>query len=892
MARDEYGEDIIKSTVELGKANKKNIPLVKNWCKHIKIIDKSAGMIAEIYNLPTNQTICCPHTVSELTGANFTWIASDFIIDNCINCNCHIEVSPNNFGRTLISKHKAELIAVEQKQKEEQLYRNKIKFEIENILKTAPSKNKTITFSILKLIQSLDDPEETTSAPEKILAACKLSPKFFSEAAIDYLSMYFEHKSGKMLIEAVDNINENGVQISQFAFSNLIEAIKDPIKLDATVKIINRIFSDHDLKENISVFEDILNNCDFDDSYGRRHLADITYLNSYKLFSRLFHKNFDIFNDLFQTKLKNENKHSRINCCGFLNGLIEINPDMVIPFIPLLLKSFEFKDDHYGISADSTTRDVLKSIYCNNPKVVIDNIDKLFEKLTSPAKTEIIKFYSKLLHTKLDFDIAEKDVSTIIQKLITLLSKGISDEILKENIFDAIKRISNVRPLSFLTYFDSLLGLLVAAHEDLKKLNWNIIDLQNIDKPAPLTFNPLIGKNYYEIDSLKIRANKVIDISQNIIENIIKEKPNDLFDKVLKIILNLDSKKDSALKASLINILRESLRDTVNISQLLPHVHSFIHDIDSEVIRDAGMKYLVRIIEKHPQIVTKTFIDTVKIFLKDPLVLVRGRSIEAYGAIIHTLPAYVADKELDIIIDCTFDPSVFIHTKATKLSYKLYPFLDEARLNKLTINLVKLEQLYFNEKDFNYCKDLINYLLFITKSRPQIYSNIVNKVLLKHCDTQEYYSELNAIIKLTEIASEFSTYESVWFPNAINFLLRTAPEPFNQGMDERKKLFTKMYEIKPEILTKNIKMLASFTRDRIAKSIFYDVKDAYSILAFFCFYNELKTLTEYFTETIANTASLQYINIFNTQTNVIACNELSAEAENLKIEKLKTANGI
>ena len=891
MARDEYGEDMINSTVELGKANKKAIPLVRNWCKHIKIIDKSAGMIAEMYNLPTNQTICCPHTTNEFTAANFNWIATDFIINNCIDCTFHKEVSANNYGRPLIAKHKAVLIANKQKQEEEQQHKNKIKSEIADIIKAVPSTYKTTSLSILKLIQSLDDPEEMASAPEKILEASKLSPGFFSEDAVDYLSMYFGQESGKTLLEAVDQINENGTQISQFTFENLREAIKYPITLDLATKILNRNLSDEDLENHRSIFEAILNNCDYDDSYGRRNLTDVTYVNASKLFSRLFHINVKIFNELLETKLKNNDKFSRINCCGFLVALATIDPQMITKFIPLLLKSFEFKEDGYGNSADGTTREVLKCIYQHNPQIVLDNIDKVYEKLTSLAKAEILKFYSKLLGTTQDFDISETDAKSIIKKLITFLLKGISDEILKEKVLDALKQISDTRPLEFIVHFDALLGFLVTAHQDLVKLNWNINDLENVDRPA-LTFNPLIGKNFYEIDSLKIRAQKVISIAQDIIENIIKERPDDFYDKVLRIILNLDSKKEQALKTSLIDILRESLKDTINISQLLPSIHSFIHDIDSETVRDSGMKYLVHIIEKHPQIVTQTFIDTVKIFLNDPVILVRGRAIEAYGAIMRSLPENVAEKELEIIIDYTLNSYVFIHKQTAKLSYKLYPFLNETQLNKLIINLIKLEHIYFKDKDFDYCKDIIGYLLFITKSSPEIYANVVNKILIKNCNTQDYYSELNAIDKLTAITTEFSKFESIWLPNAINFLLHTLPDPYNQGMDKRKKLFVKIYEIKPEILSRNIEIFTSFIKDRINKSIFADVIDAYSILAFFCHYAELKILTEYFSTVIPYDASRQYINAFNNQTNAIAITELSAEAGKLEIEKLKKAKGI
>jgi uncharacterized protein YutE (UPF0331/DUF86 family) len=891
MARDEYGNDEINKTVEMGRENMKAIPLVKNWCKYIKVEDKSAGLIAEMYQVPTNQKISCPHTTGSFEAANFNWIATDFIIDNCIDCGFHKEVSPNNYGRPVIARHKARLIAEKQQHQEEQTRKNQIKTEIEAVINSVPSAKKTTSLSILKLIQSLDNEVEKDSAPEKILEATKLSPEFFSEAAVDYLSLYFTQECGPVILEAVDHLAENGTEISQFAFDHLVIAIQNSSTLDLAAKIINRLIQDTELEKHKSIFESILDNCEYDDSIGRRHLTDVTYTNAARLFKRLFESNDKPFHDILETKLKNDEKSSRINCCGFLINLMAIDPKMIIPHTPLLIKSFEFKEDRYGNSADSATREVLKNIYLHDSKVVIDSIDKLYDKISTPAKVEILKFYSKLLGKTQDLNISEIESAAIIQKLVNLLLKGTTDEILKEKLLDAVKDISDARPLEFIAHFDALLGFLVVAHQDLARLIWNIEDLDNVDRPA-LSFNPLIGKNFYEIESLKIRAQKAISIAQDIIENIIKENPDDYYDKVLKIIIGLESKKEHALKTSLIDILRESLKDTLNVSQLLPNIHSFIHDIDSEAVRDAGMKYLVHIIEKHPQIVTQTFIDTIKIFLNDPIVLIRGRAIEAYGAMIRTLPAHVDSKELDVILDCILDKYVFIHKQAAKLSYKLYPFLDESRLNKLALNLIGLENYYYDEKDFHYCRDIIDSLLFITKGRPKFYSQIVTKILVKNCNTKDYYSELNAIEKLTSVTTEFKEFESVWMPNAINFLLHTFPESYNQGMDARKKLFAKMYDIKPAVLIDNMELFTAFIKDRIDKSIFGDVKDAYSILAFFCCYTELITLTEHFLEIIPSDASRQYIHSINAKTNTITLTELSAEAGFLDIPKLKIAIGI
>lgn len=95
----------LKDAIALGEKNKNLIPRVKNWCNHMEINNVSAGMIAEVYNLPISLQISCPHASDGFEAMNFEWIAGDFILANCRSCEFHQEVHKDNFGKDVINDY-------------------------------------------------------------------------------------------------------------------------------------------------------------------------------------------------------------------------------------------------------------------------------------------------------------------------------------------------------------------------------------------------------------------------------------------------------------------------------------------------------------------------------------------------------------------------------------------------------------------------------------------------------------------------------------------------------------------------------------------------------------------------------------------------------------------
>lgn len=385
---------------------------------------------------------------------------------------------------------------------------------------------------------------------------------------------------------------------------------------------------------------------------------------------------------------------------------------------------------------------------------------------------------------------------------------------------------------------------------------------------------------------MQIRADNVIREAQKIIENVIIFEPDTLYPKVVTVIFELDSKTDELLKCSFIDLLRTSVKDIVSVGHLLPSVYTFIHDIDSEPVRGAGMKYLVHILEYHHQLVTQTFIETIKIFLKDPVTVVKGRAIEAFGVLMRRFPEQVDGESVNIVLSSILDKYVFIHKTAAKLSYSLYPFLDESKLGTLILNLLQLELVYKSEKDWDFNEDLINILLFVTRNNRKAYKSVVNRNLVALCNCKDYHYESKAIEKLTEITLQDDQFQNLWFINVVRFLTHTFSDRHNEYMDSRKKLFDTFYKIQPKVLTDNITLFNDFIKNRTDQGIFKDIKECYSILAFFNLYEQLDNAAVYFEKTVPHTTSEKYAHDFNTIAGNIARLERVVEAEKIDLNTI------
>ena len=888
MSKKESVDKNIKNAIEIGERNKEIIPLTKAWCKHIVVTDKSAGMIAEWYSLPMQQAISCPHTTKGFEALDFEWIARDFIIGSCIGCKFHEEILPDNFGRTVLKQYKEHKEQEKQAKAEEERYRSFLMDEVTTIIKKDQTSQEITTQSILSLVQLLENGDDKIETSIKIFEASKLSPLYFSKAVIDYLSLYFEEDFGSNILKSVCQVKTKlNIALSEFSFKRVLSALKDLRNFDSASQLFNLSLSDGDINNYESAYEDILNNCTYENGYGLREDKQGKYPHSIALFQRLHRLNPSMFNKIINQRSLIDDKSARINISGFLEDLTSVDGSIVITFLGKIIKSFEFEDDQYGESADHSTRKLLRAIHKYNSKRVIEELDNNFTTSTTDAKIEILKFYELLLNEKNAELLTATEVQTIIQKLILLLVNTNRGNELREQLLHTLKQSSKQYSSEFVIHFDTILGFLIKLNQEQKTLDWQIQEIKDASKPAS-TFNPLVGKSYLDIKLINTELQNEISSTGEIIENVLKFKTVEFLPRIVKVIEELDSKTEGKLKSWLIDILRKTVKDTLTLGNLLPTLYKYIYDYDSEEVRDSGMKFIVELINKHPQVITQTIIDTIKIFFDDTLVVVRGRAIEAFQEILKEFPEQVDDDLIIRGLSLMLDRYVFVHKRAARLSYRLYPFLDNKGIYTLFQNLLALEQHYYDEKDFDFCGELVKMLVYVTKEHKKAFSVVIKTVLPKYCNSGDYYTDKKFIHLLTEITFDTCDYYDVWLEQTINFLLRTAPDIYNAWSDERRELFCKFYHVKYTDFKKVAPQFVEFINDRIDNVVFRDIIDGYAILAYFNQFNELEKVTSYFKTKIQENKSHEDAHNFNASIKKIASIEQAVRNESINEMWLKS----
>lgn len=205
MAQKDGLDKRIQQVAEIGIENAKLIPQVKNWCQHINVQSSKAGMVAELYNVPTRNTITCDHAESGLIQSMYLRdVATSFIINNCRNCPHHKSITEDNLGRIILDEYEAyqtKKVSEENKQKATKArLRGLISGDLNEVLQ---SEHVTIQ-SILKLIALLDDESTHIEAAQKLVQAAQIAPELFSDLGVEVICSHFvDPKHGGQCIEVI-----------------------------------------------------------------------------------------------------------------------------------------------------------------------------------------------------------------------------------------------------------------------------------------------------------------------------------------------------------------------------------------------------------------------------------------------------------------------------------------------------------------------------------------------------------------------------------------------------------------------------------------------------------------------------------------------------------------
>jgi hypothetical protein len=853
----------LERALEMGRNNARIIPEAKKWCSHLVIEDTSAGMVHEMYRLPMNQNIHCPHTTNGTGGMNFEWIATDFILESCLSCEYHNEVSPNNFGRKIIAANEKRLLRIKEIDSEKQIKRETLFREIQSAEQMLRHEFTVSQKSILEIIYSLGDPTiDPSDQAKKILEASKIVPAFFNATATDFLSLYFEEEYGDILISALSHtLRDQKKNISEFLRARLRDTILNNIHINQASNLYSKISDDNALKSDGDLFVSIIENLSYEKQLGSTE-TEILNPAAIDLVLRFNVVSPDLFKKTINKQLQHKEINQRNNINGILQEMTSKAAEITISFLDRLIDSFEYPDEEYYYSADHSTCITIKGMFSAYPEVVLEALNKKYPQLTLGAKIEVFPIYWMILTDKSMTSNHPQHCSILSDRLISLLLEKDGDAKIKQKILDTLGRISSKSDINLHRYFEALLGYFIELVKQLKTFQWYFKEL---DLPAEKqsTLNPLRGKSFLDIHSLEMDLSRKIGDTEDLLKIIIDEADSKHASTILSMIVNLESSIDGELKARLIGLLRKSVKDLAEISIILPNLYSFLLDYKSRDVRDEGLKFLNHLIDKHSQIVTQSFIDLVKVFLDDTDNLIKARAIECLTSLCATFPENVGQPEVVKYLSFLSNTYKIIHKTAIREIRPLYHLFSSQQKKDTWRSLLAWEETYFNDKeDGEFSKDVLKVLLWMTKEDTPWHRYVVDHALLKHCNKGDYYSILDTLKQLSEIREEDPFFDRRWLVEVIKFLSKTQPDMYS-SFDDRDDFIDQIYKLPLEIIRLELPAIISFTSERIDKAVFSDVLKMFGILSYFNLHEDLKNLATIFHQKVPTVTANQGIHDIN-----------------------------
>lgn len=863
MANSLYDDTRLNESLELARRSKSIVPEIKQWCSHMKIASEYGGLIGQM-GLPTLNHISCPQANGG-SAMNLEWVARDFIIENCQNCQFHSEVFPKNFGRRTLERYKQYVDKLNQDHEEEQKIIDEVRTKIKGKILDRFKFSKTTEISILKLVDKLSENQDQLKIAQSVKESSFLKPSFFNSLSLDYLVLFLDNKEiSPDISEAVVNVLLNDPsKLSSFTKSRILDSFSKGQNLNTIVRLAQYLNLSHEEElEFITLLIKNYFNENFisqDDPFENFSPFIINHFQSYSSRQQ------ENFKTIICNSLKNADSNVRKNTCLILYQLYILDKAITIPFLDKMILAYNIEEDSHGGSDWTVCRALIRFCY-SDIDLVLNTISDKFTVLSAGGKVQILKFYDKFLETD---DLRESypvHSNAMIDKIIGFAAKNeISDDF--ENPLSVLRDLTRSYPKKFSGKFEVFLGLLITTLKEKNTFNWNKDNLES----NTTTFNPLIGLNIYDMMGLETKISTKLGNVKDILVNLVQENEIANFTEIIKIIRNLDSKKpeDVDIKIYLISVIRSSIKSNISLVQILPDIYNWLLDMDALQVRMEALKLLAILLENHFAIIPQTIIDLLLILIKDNDVVVKKFALLAYKQILIKKPLTVSDEVSDYLLEQYDSPYIGINRAMSGLVYPLVNMLPVAKHGKLYGKVVIMLNRHCSqrEKDHDFCQKLLKQAIFLNRKVNSenfiLYEkNIVTNYLLPDCNDLNFYMAENAIKLLQDLRKNNNDLNNLWLASALAFIFKYPPHRHEMAIANsfRKGYYSEMYNLKrSDILTASESMMEYLKNHLSEVDLYdYDIINILNIFGYFSLHGENLKLCNYIIENVQNVPSKEY----------------------------------
>lgn len=743
MASKKSEDRHIEKSLEIGRKNAELMPKVRRWCKHLDIKMTSAGILAEVYNLPVgSMRVTCPHGTSLVESMHLSGVARSFILENCAGCPHHVEISPDNFGREVFEeKAKADAQKERDESQREEL-KQRLHQEAQQALDTRDTPRRSINSLVLALQDSETNAPEYRDIADQLLQAAKVAPEHFSDEALRVLVTSDEESHLAIGLRISRSICAFRKNVPDFVLQAATKTVGQPFDMggDAACGILLEHALTNGLGHVLPLLQSIISVA----NYRLAHFlmspiirSEPLFPNTLELLRLIFAQESGEARKAFEERLRRDNKETKLNAAKTLQAMLPDLAEEVLPLTRDLLYSLELEDDHYEESADHEVCELISHLYACSPQFVEEKIEAFWPVASDEVKTLLTHIYSLIVRhaspenrwSKPVFaeELYVRQVPTAIDRLYIAMADVRLDVEDRAEICDELEDAIEAFPQAAFDRLDRILGRLAMTIREAEQI-------------------PKDGANYLEYmtnDTRRIQFNRLIGHIVKITRTLIRHAPQKAFPVITQTTHELSSKNDARLKAELVGTLIDFARDENLLPQVIPELYRYLTDYESNLVRSRAIDVLSDLLDHSPGSVPSNMLELLLIYLRDQYVIIHKSAVRA-----------------------------FAHTKLKR---------DDFGWDALG-QILALEKAYADEANQTaFLEDITRTLYAAFRGWPEVDRYIATKLLPKYGRHSDRYFAEDMLVRLSRSVKDYPEVEAEFVEIAVGYIRATSAKRTASG---------------------------------------------------------------------------------------------------------------
>jgi hypothetical protein len=795
----------IEKSVEIGRRNVALIGKVQNWCRHLEVRTESAGLVAQLYDLPVGMmSIRCEHASAGGTmSMHLNQVASSFIIENCRGCPHHSPVSDDNIGRAILQEYariEAEREAVvEEKASAKARLSELVSGDLADALR-----RETITHqSVLELVAGLDDDTHHKEAALKLIRAAEIAPEFFTELAIEVISSHFpDPEHGRECIAAIRALGRDSGRLPNVVLDAARHCLSEHRNADEACGLIGDLIVGRDWVLDGELIEELIGAQQHGHIVGGFY-REPNYDGSRYALAEVGKRNRPALEQALSNRLLRGEKHTRVNTSGVIESLIDELPELAVAMIDPLIASLELEDDMYDVPADGAACKALTAIYLRHPQATQEKLNVARNNLSAEAQEALWDVYRRIAVETSGFNhdevsettaLADSCLATIIPVLIEGIARLASTLEVKVAAADALETIAQYSTKFLAPHLDGLLGTLATvSHEEV------LFEEGKPDGPADVLEH--MGR--------RSQYGRVIRDLVKSLERLCRVEPREVIKRLKEVIPNLDSTQLHAAryKSELAELYGPLALNHDLAPEVIPELFKLLMDFNSVSVRRAAVRAVGHILEHGGDVLPQNMLEVLTVYLSDD---------------------YVA-----------------VHRNAAR-AMRYYRPRDRQEAAAIALNLYAWDDHYKkSEKDMSFRYELLQSLVAITRDYRGMLRQLAVPVIIDLARNADLYTADDVLFDFRHLLPRLPPEcANIYACEVIKFFGRSGRDQFNdERLSGRYRLWLSVFELSRDAILANLEEVRAAARSKF-KDDPWDAMKMVQLLSYFEMHPEAAELAD------------------------------------------------